>query len=59
MLYLAWKHGGADPYRTFNGARAPDPAWPSRVRNFIYACAELAQEEEAERTQAMIGRGVR
>lgn len=55
MLYLAWKHGGADPRQTYLGPSArEDPVWPSRVRSFIYACGEIAQEEEHDRTQALL-----
>jgi hypothetical protein len=55
---LAWRHGGEDPYRLYNGLDEryvpllPDaepeplrPLYPSRVRMFIYACANVAEGE--------------
>jgi hypothetical protein len=57
LLYLAWRFGGADPYRLFHGLDEnyvpfggglpiPPPS-PSRLRHFIYGCAMYAQEQEA------------
>lgn len=55
---LAWRYGSEDPYRLFNmldaeyrpwaGGDPRPPARPGRVRAFIYACAQVAAEEEAK-----------
>lgn len=59
MLYLAWRHGGHDPYRLFHmldadyspvgGGPARPPLYPSRLRNVIFGFARLADEEAAKR----------
>lgn len=60
LLYLAWKHGGHDPYRLFNRLRddyrpLEDPAGeplppphPERVANVIYAFAVAAERDAVE-----------
>lgn len=63
LLFLAWKHGGENPYQLFNGL-GPDfrswadpeggprlPPHPSRVRNVIYAFAAFANEVESGKPQ--------
>lgn len=57
---LAWRYGNEDPYRLFNmldghyvpwGGELEDalpPKHPTRLRAFIYACAQVAWEEEAK-----------
>jgi len=57
LLYLAWKHGGHDPYRLFHGLRDDYSPWeggtpmppshPGRIRQLIYGFARLAEEETA------------
>lgn len=59
-MYLAWKHGGADPFRLYHNLDAdyrplgrPDservlPVYPGRVRNLIYGFAMRANEEAHE-----------
>lgn len=59
LLYLAWKHAGLDPYRTFNrlddeyrplepgGDRKEPlrPPDPGRLASVVYGFAVLAEEE--------------
>lgn len=59
LLYLAWKHGGHDPYRLYNmldetyrpvddpTAEPHPPLLPSRVQNVVYAFAATANEVES------------
>lgn len=70
LLYLAWKHGGHDPYRLFNGLdesyrplERPQeeplpPPHPERLRNVIYAFAMFADKEAAELALVGMGRGL-
>lgn len=63
-VYLAWKHGGEDPYRLYNmldagyrpveGGDPRPPLNPARLRYFIYGCALAAFEEDAEMAGAKI-----
>lgn len=58
MLFLAWLHGGEDPWRLYNMLDAdyrplwkPDaapmrPKTPTRLRAFMYACAQVAATME-------------
>lgn len=51
---LAWRYGGEDPWRLYNALDAdyrplehPErppmrPRYPTRLRSFMYACAEMA-----------------
>lgn len=67
LLYLAWKHSGADPYRLFNALREdycplerPDreplpPPHPERLRNVIYAFAVFAERETSEMAMLRMG----
>jgi hypothetical protein len=60
MLFLAWRYGGEDPYKTYNGLDAdyrplghPDqeprlPRYPSRLRHFLYGAGLFAAEIEAK-----------
>jgi hypothetical protein len=60
MLFLAWRYGGEDPYRLYNGLDAdyrplghPDelsrpPRYPSRLRHFLYGAGLFASEIEAK-----------
>lgn len=70
LLYLAWKHGGMDPYRLFNSLRddyrpleRPEaeplpPPHPERLRNVIYAFAVFTERESLELALATVGRGM-
>jgi hypothetical protein len=59
LLYLAWRHGGHDPYRLYNaldenyvpmdGGEPRPPRHPDRLRAVIYGFAETASIEEAKR----------
>jgi hypothetical protein len=70
LLYLAWLHGGHDPYRLFNmldeGYRPLEPTEgdppqhrppdPRRLSQVVYGFAMLAfQEGEARTVRAMGG----
>lgn len=67
LLYLAWKHSGADPYRLFNALRddyrpleRPEreplpPPYPERLRNVIYAFATFAEREAYELASLRMG----
>jgi hypothetical protein len=69
LLYLAWKHGGLDPYRLFNCLRddyrpleRPDqeplpPVFPTRLRSVIYAFAAIAEIEMQQATMMSAGLG--
>ena len=60
LLFLAWRYGGNDPYRTYNGLdedyrplghpeEAPrPPIFPSRVRHFVYGCGLVAIANEGK-----------
>jgi hypothetical protein len=61
---LAWRYGNEDPYRLYNmldgryvpwgGGESRPPAHPSRLRAFVYACAEVAFEEDAKLSGAKV-----
>lgn len=67
LLAVAWRHSGMDPYRLYHGldesyrpwgdpaAEPSPPAFPTRVKSFIYACGVFAEEEAVERAAAMSG----
>ena len=58
-MFLAWRYGGEDPYRTYNGLDEeyrplghPEepprpPTYPSRLRMFLYGCGIAAQDNES------------
>ena len=60
MLFLAWRYGGEDPYKTYNGLGSDyrplghpnepsrPPQYPSRLRHFLYGCGLLAQSDDAK-----------
>jgi len=60
MLFLAWRYGGDDPYRTYNGLGedyrplghpelpAHPPRYPTRLRHFVYGCGLFAAEHDAK-----------
>lgn len=62
-MYLAWLHGGHDPFRLFHGLDDayrklgnPDsepwyPARPWSVRNVIYGFAIVAEREQLARAE--------
>jgi len=67
VLYLAWRHGGHDPFRLHH-ALADDyrqldlldsppvlPSAPRRVRNLVYGFAAFAHNEDVERSVALSG----
>jgi hypothetical protein len=66
-LFLAWRYGGEDPYRTYNGLdmdyrplgrpqESPHPpTYPSRLRMFLYGCGLVAQETESRLAGAKTG----
>jgi hypothetical protein len=68
LLYLAWRHGGHDPYRLYNmldedyrplgkpDAEPLPPHAPRRLRNVVYAFALVTHQEEAERMLASVPR---
>jgi hypothetical protein len=59
-LYLAWRYGGADPFRLYHGLDddyrpledpslpAIRPVRPQSVTAFIYACGVRAYKEHVE-----------
>ena len=68
MLWCAWRFGGSDPFRLFNGLddayRPLDtgrgdsprrPAHPSRVRSFMYAAALVAAERHGDELKVLAG----
>lgn len=65
MLYLAWLHGGENPfrlyhaldhdYRPYGGGPVMRPAFPERVRALIYGFANQAQDEHLAHTKAIAG----
>lgn len=67
---MAWEYGGADPYLTHHGfgedcrplgmpeADPAPPAYPERVKTFLYACAMFADEREVQKVKALAGKGV-
>lgn len=67
LLYLAWKHGGHDPYRLFNELdedfrplERPDrepmpPPFPDRLRRVVYAFASIAEFEAQQATMLAAG----
>lgn len=69
LLAVAWRHAGSDPYRlyhqldaSYRPVGAPDapatpPAYPNRVKTFIYAAAVFAEEEAIERVRIQAGVG--
>jgi hypothetical protein len=66
LLYLAWKHGGHDPYRMFHnlddnyypmrggGERMPPP-YPARLRAVIYGFAMVAEEDAVKMAGGRVG----
>lgn len=46
ILYCAWRYGGADPYRLYNGDDAPPCPQPWRLRYLTYAMAMFAREDD-------------
>jgi len=64
MLFLAWRYGGEDPYRLYNGldgnfrplgypeADPAPPRYPTRLRHFLYGCGLYALEGEAKLASA-------
>lgn len=70
-LFCAWRYGGEDPWRLYHGLdaeyrllRAPDrppvrPKFPSRVKAFMYACAEVAANMEGVKRKVTDGRAGR
>jgi|KBSMisStandDraft_5_1062788.scaffolds.fasta_scaffold1239566_1 hypothetical protein len=67
---MSWKHGNADPFRTYHGL-APDyrppgdpespplsPASVRRYKAFIYGCALFIEERDAEWRKVQAKRGV-
>lgn len=67
MLQLAWRYGGEDPYRLYHmldghyvpwgGGEPAPPPYPSRLRAFIYACAQQAQEDDVKLAGGKITKG--
>lgn len=67
LLYLAWKHGGHDPYRLFNELRddyrplrRPEmeplpPPFPERLRRVLYAFAVVAEVDSQQATMIAAG----
>jgi hypothetical protein len=67
LLYLAWKHGGHDPYRLYNGldddyrpiedSEKPvmPPPDPRKLRNVIYGFATFAHQETVEHVTVAAG----
>jgi hypothetical protein len=63
---LAWRYGREDPYRLYNmldanykpwgGGNPRPPLHPTRLRAFLYACAEVAAEEEAKLAGGRVSR---
>lgn len=63
---MAWLHGGNDPYLTYHGfdedcrplgnpeADPSPPAYPQRVKTFLYACALWAEERADNRLKAQL-----
>jgi hypothetical protein len=59
-LFLAWRYGGEDPYRTYNGLdedyrplghpeEAPrPPTYPTRLRHFLYGCGLAALKNDSK-----------
>lgn len=61
---MAWRFGGACPYRTYHGLDEQyrdalgvphPPPFPRRLRMFIYGMAKQAEVEEYKRLKAMAG----
>jgi hypothetical protein len=60
MLFLAWRYGGEDPYRTYNGLDGDyrplghsemeprPPRYPSRLRHFVYGAGLYAADIESK-----------
>jgi hypothetical protein len=65
LLYLAWKHAGACPYRLFNrldadyrpleGGPPLRPPRPHRLAAVVYGFAQLAEEESIALATARVG----
>ena len=59
-MFLAWRYGGDDPYRTYNGLdqdyrplghpeESPrPPTYPSRLRMFLYGCGMAAYDNDSK-----------
>jgi hypothetical protein len=59
-LFLAWRYGGEDPYRTYNGLdqgyrplghpeeTARPPTYPTRLRMFLYGCGMVAHDNDSK-----------
>lgn len=59
-MFLAWRYGGEDPYRTYNGLgedyrplgqpqEEPRlPTYPSRLRMFLYGCGMVGYDNDAK-----------
>jgi hypothetical protein len=68
LLYLAWAHGGENPFRLYHGldeqyrpiggGEPKLPAFPARVRAFIYGCAQQAKKDMDNRAQAGMAAGM-
>lgn len=54
-LYLSYRHMGEDPFTLYHAGRsdvAGRPASSSRYRSFLFACAQVADEEAIEASSA-------
>ena len=59
-MFLAWRYGGEDPYRTYNGLDADyrplgqpheeprAPKYPTRLRMFLYGCGMVGYDNDTK-----------